>query len=76
MNVFRLLRLQKKVVVYTVPIKSFQELKTLRDWGSSSLPYDRAPNALASLGAMPNELPPSPARVWLMGSNKKTAVIP
>ena len=32
MNVFRLLRLQKKVVVYTVPIKKFQELKTLRDW--------------------------------------------
>ncbi|HEV3372087.1 MAG TPA: molybdopterin cofactor-binding domain-containing protein, partial [Xanthobacteraceae bacterium] len=27
-------------------------------------------NALASFGAMPNQLPLSPARVWLMGSNK------
>ena len=29
-------------------------------------------NALASLGAMPNQLPLSPARVWLMGSIKKS----
>ncbi len=29
-------------------------------------------NALASFGAMPNQLPLSPARVWLMGSNKVT----
>ena len=27
-------------------------------------------DALASFGAMPNQLPLSPARVWLMGSNK------
>jgi carbon-monoxide dehydrogenase large subunit len=27
-------------------------------------------NALASFGAMPNQLPLSPARVWLIGSNK------
>ena len=27
-------------------------------------------NALASFGEMPNQLPLSPARVWLMGSNK------
>jgi aerobic carbon-monoxide dehydrogenase large subunit len=30
-------------------------------------------NALASFGAMPNQLPLSPARVWLMASIKKTA---
>ena len=29
-------------------------------------------NALASLGAMPNQLPLSPARVWLLGSIKKS----
>ena len=28
-------------------------------------------NALASLGAMPNELPLSPAQVWLMGSAQR-----
>src|SRR5216684_3433944 len=33
-------------------------------------------NALASFGAMPNELPLSPARIWLMGSNKKSAGLP
>jgi aerobic carbon-monoxide dehydrogenase large subunit len=33
-------------------------------------------NALASLGAMPNQLPLSSARVWLMGSNKKPVGIP
>jgi hypothetical protein len=33
-------------------------------------------NALASLGAMPNELPLSPARVWLMGSAKQSARSP
>ena len=27
-------------------------------------------NALTSFGAKPNQLPLSPARVWLMGSNK------
>jgi carbon-monoxide dehydrogenase large subunit len=30
-------------------------------------------NALASFGAMPNELPLSPARVWLMGSIKTSS---
>jgi CO/xanthine dehydrogenase Mo-binding subunit len=29
-------------------------------------------NALASFGAMPNELPLSPARVWHMGSAKQS----
>jgi carbon-monoxide dehydrogenase large subunit len=29
-------------------------------------------NGLASLGAMPNQLPLSPERVWLMGSIKKS----
>jgi len=33
-------------------------------------------SALASFGAEPNELPLSPARVWLMGSNKKSAGLP
>ena len=33
-------------------------------------------NALASLGAMPNQLPLSSARVWLMGSIKKPVGIP
>lgn len=33
-------------------------------------------NALASLGAMPNQLPLSFARVWLMGSIKKSVGIP
>jgi carbon-monoxide dehydrogenase large subunit len=30
-------------------------------------------NALASFGAMPNQLPLSPARVWLMGTTQKPA---
>src|SRR5207249_10437228 len=30
-------------------------------------------NALASFGAMPNQLPLSPARVWLMGSVNKSS---
>ena len=29
-------------------------------------------NALASFGAMPNQLPLSPARVWHMGSDKQS----
>src|SRR5712671_5230340 len=33
-------------------------------------------NALASFGAMPNQLPLSPARVWLMGPNNKSVGIP
>jgi carbon-monoxide dehydrogenase large subunit len=33
-------------------------------------------SALASLGAMPNQLPLSPARVWLMASDKKSAGTP
>jgi carbon-monoxide dehydrogenase large subunit len=33
-------------------------------------------NALASVGAMPNQLPLSPARVWLMGPNNKSVGIP
>src|SRR5579863_4797332 len=33
-------------------------------------------NALASFGAMPNQLPLSPARVWLMGLTKKPVGIP
>ena len=33
-------------------------------------------NALASFGAMPNQLPLSPARVWLMGSITKSVDIP
>jgi carbon-monoxide dehydrogenase large subunit len=33
-------------------------------------------NALASFGAKPNQLPLSPARVWLMGSIKKSDDIP
>ena len=32
-------------------------------------------NALASFGAMPNQLPLSPARVWLMGSTQKPAEV-
>jgi hypothetical protein len=30
-------------------------------------------NALASFGAMPNQLPLTPARVWQMGSSKQSA---
>jgi carbon-monoxide dehydrogenase large subunit len=30
-------------------------------------------NALASFGAMPNQLPLTPARVWHMGSSKQSA---
>jgi carbon-monoxide dehydrogenase large subunit len=33
-------------------------------------------NALGSFGAMPNQLPLSPARVWLMGPNNKSVGIP
>jgi aerobic carbon-monoxide dehydrogenase large subunit len=32
-------------------------------------------NALASFGAKPNQLPLSPARVWLMGSTKQSAEV-
>jgi carbon-monoxide dehydrogenase large subunit len=32
-------------------------------------------NALGSFGAMPNQLPLSPARVWLMGPNNKSVGI-
>jgi aerobic carbon-monoxide dehydrogenase large subunit len=32
-------------------------------------------NALAAFGAKPNQLPLSPARVWLMGSTKQSAEV-